>query len=317
MKPHKLVMGAMCFLLTHSIYAQDQPASISVHFEFDKSDINAADMSSLQNFKSTHPDIESIIIDGYADTTGTNDYNYRLSQRRCNAVKQALGYDEKKTEVLMKVTAHGEKDLLFTTDPENRVAIVAVNEKKQPVAEKEPEPKKEEPVAQQPPPPPPPPPPAETKPEPVKDTVPSAPKEVGKDESGLLKQLQDSKVGESVVLTEIHFEEGRHVLLKSSRPALNAMLDALKKIPTLQLEIQGHMCCGDMLAADGFDMDTKEFMLSYNRAKEVNDFMVQNGIDASRLTYKGFGTRKRLVYPEMSDDDRAKNRRVEFVVTKK
>ncbi|HVX24769.1 MAG TPA: OmpA family protein, partial [Parafilimonas sp.] len=133
----------------------------------------------------------------------------------------------------------------------------------------------------------------------------------------LLKLLQDSKTGESVVLSEIHFEEGRHVLVKSSRPAITAMLDALKAMPSLQLEIQGHMCCDDALTVDGFDIDTKEFMLSYNRAKAVYDFLVQNGIDASRLTYKGYGTRKRLVSPEKTDKDRDKNRRVEFLITKK
>jgi outer membrane protein OmpA-like peptidoglycan-associated protein len=77
------------------------------------------------------------------------------------------------------------------------------------------------------------------------------------------------------------------------------------------------MCCDDALKTDGFDLDTKEFMLSNNRAKAVYDFFVQNGIDAARLTYKGYGTRKRLVNPEKTDTDRDKNRRVEFLIVKK
>lgn len=319
----QFILCAACTLLVHSLYAQVKPPNVSVHFAFDKYDINASDLAALKDFKQTHPNIESVIIDGYADPVGTDDYNYALSQRRCNAVKQALGYDESKTEVILKITPHGEKDLLFQTNPENRVAIVAVNQKKEVVHEQA-KPAAPAPVVQ----------PAEpqqqaadtvaaVKQAPLVETdtaaqsISSTPKEFGDDRSGLIKQLENSKTGESVVLSDIHFEQARHVLLKSSKPALDAMLDALKALPTLQMEIQGHMCCDDPLTVDGFDIDTKEFLLSYNRAKAVYDFMVENGIDASRLTYKGYGTRKRLVNPEATDEDRDKNRRVEFLITKK
>lgn len=320
MKLHNFILGAACMLLANKNHAQEQSPNVSIHFEFDKSDINAGDMASLKNFKATHPGIESVVIDGYADPRGTDEYNYALSQRRCNAVKKALGYDENKTEVVLRITAHGEIGLLFQTNPENRVAIVAVNQKKQIVQEKVPqqepvvvtEPVKEEvyvapevkEVAV-----------VETKP--VAEKKPTKPKEFGSDESGLLKQLRDAQPGESVVLSEIRFEKASHVLLKSSRPSLNAMLEVLKALPTLEMEIQGHMCCDDALTMDGFDIDTKEFKLSYNRAETVYEYMVNNGIDASRLSFKGFGTRRRLVNPENTDDDRGKNRRVEFLVVKK
>lgn len=320
MQLQKLIVCAACILFQYAAYSQKPASSVAVHFEFDKSDINATDLTALRAFKSSHPNIESIIIDGYADTTGTDDYNVALSVRRCNAVKEALSYDESITEVLLHVGAHGEKDLLFQTDPENRVVIVAINDKKARLAaEKK---RLEDSVAaaealkksiadslakQQ----------AAVVAKPVKN-IPLVPKVVTDDDaSALLKLLENSKVGESVVLDEVHFEEGRHVLLKTSKPALNAMLDALKKLPTLQLEIQGHICCNDMLAVDGLDVDTKEFQLSYNRAKTVYDFMVQNGIDAARLSYKGFGTRKRIANPEKTDKDRNSNRRVEFLIVKK
>ncbi|MBV9962699.1 MAG: OmpA family protein [Parafilimonas sp.] len=317
MKIQNYLFSAACVFVIQNLHAQTPDAS--VHFAFDKSEINTTDLASLQGFKAAHPNVESITIDGYADPVGTDDYNYALSMRRCNAVKQVLGYDESKTEVLLKVTAHGEQGLLFATNPENRVVLIEINDKKKVVVQpqikqeevkvvvQEPAPKPVDTVAQKP----------VIKDNAVADIAPSKPKELGLDKNALLQQLENAKIGESVVLTDIHFEEARHVLLKSSKPALNEMLDALKAMPTLQLEIQGHMCCGDELAQDGFDIDTKEFSLSYNRAKAVYDFMVQNGIDASRLTYKGFGTRKRLVSPEKTDDDRNENRRVEFLIVKK
>jgi len=322
MRLQKIILGLVCTLVVHSMYAQNQSSSVSVHFEFNKANISASDLEALQSFKAAHADVESIIIDGYADTTGKDAYNYELSMRRCIATKKALDYNEAKTEVILKVTAHGEKDLLFTTDAENRVTIVTVNYKK-PVAVKEEE-KPQEPVAADtaaaPPAPPPvvatPAPPPEVKKDTVIAAVSSIPKEFGDDASDLVKTLQNSKPGESVVLKEILFQPASHQLLKSSKTSLNTMLDALKKIPTLNLEIQGHMCCGDPLAIDGFDEDSKNFALSYNRAKTVYDFLVSNGIDPSRLVYKGFGTRKRLVSPEVTDEDRSRNRRVEFVITK-
>src|SRR6267378_2776701 len=103
MKLPKFILGAACLLLIYQVNAQNKPSSVSVHFAFDKFDINAADRTALQYFKDTHPNIESIVIDGYADTTGTDDYNYKLSQKRCAVVKQALNYDENITEVLMRV----------------------------------------------------------------------------------------------------------------------------------------------------------------------------------------------------------------------
>lgn len=324
MKLHKFILCTLCLLIIHTLFAQNQPSNVLVHFAFDKYDISASDLTALKNFKDAHPNIAGITIDGYADTTGTDDYNFALSERRCAAVKQALNYDENITEVLMRVGAHGEKDLLYKTDPENRVVIVAINDKKVKEQKRIQDSiaaaalqkakadsilKLQEAAAQEK--------PAVQKINSKPTTNPLMPKVINDDATGLSKILQDSKEGESFVLSEIHFEEGRHVLVKSSKPALNSILQALKDIPSLQLEIQGHMCCDDALTVDGFDIDTKEFMLSYNRAKAVFDFLVQNGIDASRLTYKGYGTRKRLVFPEKTDKDRDENRRVEFLITKK
>src|SRR5689334_6484964 len=113
MNLHKFILVAACLLVIQFSYAQT--SRVLVHFAFDKSDINDADLTALKNFKTAHPNIAGITIDGYADTTGTDNYNYALSERRCAAVKQSLNYDESITEVLMRIGAHGEKDLLYQT----------------------------------------------------------------------------------------------------------------------------------------------------------------------------------------------------------
>jgi outer membrane protein OmpA-like peptidoglycan-associated protein len=54
-------------------------------------------------------------------------------------------------------------------------------------------------------------------------------------------------------------------------------------------------------------------LLSENRAKSVVEFLVKSGIDATRLTSKGFGSSQ----PIMSNDTpegKAKNRRTEIEI---
>jgi outer membrane protein OmpA-like peptidoglycan-associated protein len=54
-------------------------------------------------------------------------------------------------------------------------------------------------------------------------------------------------------------------------------------------------------------------MLSTNRAKAVYDFLVDNGIDANRMTYKGFGASQPIATND-TEKGRATNRRTAFRV---
>jgi outer membrane protein OmpA-like peptidoglycan-associated protein len=86
----------------------------------------------------------------------------------------------------------------------------------------------------------------------------------------------------------------------------------LKDHPTYKIELDGHVCCQpEWDLTDALDFDSGDNHLSLNRAKAVYDYLVRNGIDASRLSYKGFGGRFHLV-PENTEEDALKNRRVEI-----
>jgi outer membrane protein OmpA-like peptidoglycan-associated protein len=153
-------------------------------------------------------------------------------------------------------------------------------------------------------------------------TKPGVPDEIAENTSAddLAKQvkehLQNGKIGESLVIRGINFDFGYHRIIKKSKPQLEAVLYALNQIPTLKLEIQGHICCWP-IGQEGFDKDTKEYNLSFNRAKAVFDYLVAAGISADRLTYNGYGMKHPMVYPEKSKDDEYKNRRVEFKIVSK
>lgn len=129
-------------------------------------------------------------------------------------------------------------------------------------------------------------------------------------------KLANLEKGESLEINGLNFEPGRHFVVKSSVPILMNLLKTLRSNPKMKIEIQGHICCLKE-EGDGMDMDTGIKNLSQSRAKAVYDFLIRNEIDASRLSYKGFGHTKPKVSPEMSPADEQANRRVEVMIIDK
>ena len=141
------------------------------------------------------------------------------------------------------------------------------------------------------------------------------PKPIENQQKSFEQQLKEGS--SNIILNNLNFEGGRHVLLSTSIPALENILETMKKYPGLEVEIQGHVCCVEASEPDGMDLDTNEKALSLNRAKAIFDYLASNGISQNRMTYKGFGSRNRLVYPERTEADATTNRRVEFKIIKR
>jgi outer membrane protein OmpA-like peptidoglycan-associated protein len=82
----------------------------------------------------------------------------------------------------------------------------------------------------------------------------------------------------------------------------------MKKYPKLSLEIRGH--------TDDIGGDEYNLKLSTERANEVMDLLINQGISPTKLIAKGFGKTKPL-NPNDNDENRKKNRRTEFVILSK
>lgn len=124
-------------------------------------------------------------------------------------------------------------------------------------------------------------------------------------ERELVKQVSAAKEGDKLVLRNVGFLGGTDDVLERSMPALRDLLQIMKERPTLKIEIHGHICCYHG------DMDD----LSLRRAKTVYNYLTDNGIDKKRLSYKGFGGSKPIyIIPELSDEERQANRRVEIQI---
>jgi len=125
----------------------------------------------------------------------------------------------------------------------------------------------------------------------------------------LPSSLVDIKEGEKMILKDIMFVTGSTEYLPGSIPTLQKLLTDLKQNKKYHIQIQGHIF--DIHNYDkNIPVDGRILMLSENRAKTVYNYLVDNGIDSSRLSYIGLQGKFPL-YKEAKDD-----RRVEIEVTK-
>ncbi|MCE5347739.1 MAG: OmpA family protein [Bacteroidales bacterium] len=114
-----------------------------------------------------------------------------------------------------------------------------------------------------------------------------------------------ARVGKKVVLNNIMFESGKSILTSGSYEELNRLYNILKDNSLMKIEISGHT---DMTGSQSLNLK-----LSGDRAKTVVEYLVQKGIDRSRMEFKGFGSQQ-PVADNATPQGRAKNRRVEFKI---
>ncbi|MEN9399537.1 MAG: hypothetical protein RL632_638 [Bacteroidota bacterium] len=119
--------------------------------------------------------------------------------------------------------------------------------------------------------------------------------------------VKELKVGEAYTINDILYATNSAALTDRSKFILKGFARFLKENPTIKVNIQGH--------TDDVGEDMKNMSLSENRAKGVREYLISQGVDASRLTAKGFGETMPKVEND-SEEQRAMNRRTDFVIEK-
>ena len=112
-------------------------------------------------------------------------------------------------------------------------------------------------------------------------------------------------IRERLVLRGVNFETGSAEILPSSEGMLQIALGALRDNPDIRVEIGGHT---DNVGGRGPNQ-----VLSRSRAQSVRDWLVEHGIDSSRMTTRGYGMSNPVATND-TDEGRAENRRIEFNV---
>lgn len=109
----------------------------------------------------------------------------------------------------------------------------------------------------------------------------------------------------AIVLNNIYFDFDKFDLMEASFTELNRVVKFLNDNQGVKIEISAHT---DSKGSDDYNLS-----LSQKRAESVVNYLVQQGVDPSRLTARGYGE-SLPVADNATDEGAAKNRRVEMKV---
>lgn len=106
---------------------------------------------------------------------------------------------------------------------------------------------------------------------------------------------------------QVHFQHDSAEILPDSQAILEELAEVMvKRADIKSVEVQGHT---DNTGEAGYNL-----RLSQSRAQAVVDFLGKLGVDPTRMVAKGYGQEKPLG-PNTTDAGRAKNRRVQIMIT--
>lgn len=125
------------------------------------------------------------------------------------------------------------------------------------------------------------------------------------------------RVGEGIVVTfseknpdgskmGVYFDFDKSDITANSKLALDKLIQIFKEYPETNLLVEGH--------TDDKGGDAYNLALSERRAMAVGNYLKSNNISSSRLTIHWYGETQPKV-ENISDANRAENRRVEFAIT--
>jgi len=278
------------------LQAQSNKDTLTLYFDLNKRELNKYTKKSIDSL--IYNDViyqgQKIMIIGYADYLGSEKYNEGLSEERAKNIQQYLAQYGIKREDVTVCIGKGEIERKGITGKEGyaidrKVDIVTLKRKHSGGK-----------IAGQ----------------PIKKTQPITPVKPVKRTGNLEEDISSYKPGETFVLRNIYFPAESHDISGSLR-TLNKLYNILLGHPSLKISIEGHVCCIGRNTADAYDIDTHDEHLSLNRAKAIYDYLVDKGIDSTRLRYIGLGKSRPIVAVEKNEDDAEKNRRVEIRILEK
>lgn len=117
--------------------------------------------------------------------------------------------------------------------------------------------------------------------------------------------LSPLSAGSTIALRNIFFNTASYELLPASNAELDKLVKLLTTNPTLRIELGGH--------TDNVGADAANLTLSDQRARSVREFVISKGIDATRITAKGYGETKPVATND-TEEGKAQNRRTEVTV---
>ena len=275
------------------LFAQEQ---FALHFDSNKFELNKTEVAKLNTWLEANKDIKVVAINGYTDEDGSNGFNDTLAKKRVNTIFNAIQSKVKIREDF-KTRSFGENFQQSKDKAANRKVIIFYLLSKDLAREDEilgiPKPVVIQPKA------------PINYPDKMVFENPDGSKSEFDLDIDFMKRMGEAKSGEKVKMENLNFVINTFIVVKESRGKLYELLLVLQKNPLMKIEIHGHLCCSPVDRVD----------LSTQRAKAIYNFLVNNGISKSRLSYKGFGSTQPIYsLPEKDETERAANRRVEILI---
>jgi len=111
--------------------------------------------------------------------------------------------------------------------------------------------------------------------------------------------------GEKIILKNIFFETNSYQLKNESKTELNKLVEFMNNNQKIIAELSGH--------TDNIGTEEDNQILSENRAKEVEKYLIQHGVNEKRLSAKGYGESMPIA-TNNTPEGRSQNRRTEFKI---
>jgi OmpA-OmpF porin, OOP family len=122
-------------------------------------------------------------------------------------------------------------------------------------------------------------------------------------ENKVIRDIALSSKGETIVLNNLIFAQGKSVIDPGSYRELDEVAEMLKANPSIEIQLEGH--------TDNIGNPKMNMELSKSRVEAVKKYLVEKGVAKKRIQTKAFGGTQPL-RNEMSPEARAQNRRVEM-----
>ena len=114
-------------------------------------------------------------------------------------------------------------------------------------------------------------------------------------------------INQSIIVNNIYYDFNKWDIRPDAAIELDKIVEMLKKNPNISIELSSH--------TDSRGSDVINNKLSQKRAEAAANYIISNGIDAKRITAKGYGKTKLLnKCVKCTDEEHQMNRRTEFKV---
>ena len=114
-------------------------------------------------------------------------------------------------------------------------------------------------------------------------------------------------LNQEIVLENIYYDYNESFIRADAQPTLNELASLLNRNPAINIELGSHTDCR------GRDAYNQE--LSQDRAQSAVTYLIENGIDQSRLTARGYGEEQPVaecICERCSEEEHQRNRRTTF-----